>query len=177
MLISVRCRPVWIKPSPSRCLIQVYERLKGELRYELRYHSVLPAPVSSGTRPVWRCPSGWSLSSTGTPGGNCGHTASSDDGSSLWEGGRKRSRHQRPNHHTYCFLPHLVLPSHCVGVQPMSYHVVIWSWKSCHLQSFCDVDTLLFIDQTHCTKITNQRLGWDRQISTWFMVCSRQYLD
>lgn len=47
--------------------------------------SALPAPVSSGTRPAWRCPPVWSLSSAETPGGSYGHTVSSGDGSSLQE--------------------------------------------------------------------------------------------
>lgn len=64
------------------------------------YLSVLPAPVSSGTRPVWRYLPGWSLSSAGTQGGNYGHTVSNDDGSSLLEGGRQRCGHQGLNHHS-----------------------------------------------------------------------------
>lgn len=74
--------------------------LGNTMFYLWKYLSVLPAPVSSGTRPVWRYLPGWSLSSAGTQGGNYGHTVSNDDGSSLLEGGRQRCGHQGLNHHS-----------------------------------------------------------------------------
>lgn len=72
--------------------------------------SILLVPVSSGTRLVWRYPPGWSLSSAGTQGGSYGHTESSDDGSSLSEGGRQRCKNQGLNHYSSS-LSHNSTPS------------------------------------------------------------------